>query len=278
MSFDKTEILRNSLIQHGKSSDRVYLMKLAEQDLPDIIGDIEELAKKNGYTKIFVKVPMKLGVDFLSRGYVTEATVPDFYDGSEKAVFLAKYFDERRSNDPNVKVIAQNLKLAKEKAGTAKNIVIEPELDIGRTTDQDFDEMAEVYKTVFATYPFPIHDPAYLKETAESHVQYYAVRVDGKIAALASSEMDVKGKNSEMTDFATLPEFRKKGLAKKLLTTMEKDMQEQGLKMAYTIARAMSPGMNITFSQLGYEFGGTLVNNTAICGQIESMNVWYKKL
>jgi hypothetical protein len=44
----------------------------------------------------------------------------------------------------------------------------------------------------------------------------------------------------------------------------------------YTIARAISVGMNITFARCGYDFGGTLVNNTQIAGRIESMNVWYK--
>ena len=40
----------------------------------------------------------------------------------------------------------------------------------------------------------------------------------------------------------------------------------------------MSAGMNITFSKNGYKYGGTLVNNTDISGQIESMNVWFKNL
>jgi hypothetical protein len=36
--------------------------------------------------------------------------------------------------------------------------------------------------------------------------------------------------------------------------------------------------MNITFARAGYRYAGTLVNNTQICGQLESMNVWYKPL
>jgi hypothetical protein len=47
---------------------------------------------------------------------------------------------------------------------------------------------------------------------------------------------------------------------------------------AYTIARAESAGMNETFAKNGYKYCGTLVNNTNISGQIESMNVWVKKL
>ena len=111
-----------------------------------------------------------------------------------------------------------------------------------------------------------------------SHVAYFSVEIDGRLQALSSSEMDVDGQNTEMTDFATLPESLGQGLAALLLASMEVDSAERGIKTAYTIARAVSPGMNITFARLGYEFGGQLVNNTQISGSIESMNVWYKPL
>ena len=142
----------------------------------------------------------------------------------------------------------------------------------------DAEEMSEVYRAVFATYPFPIHDPAYLRETMTTHVAYFGIRRRGKIVALASSEMDTDAGNVEMTDFATLPEYRGHGLAKRILAVMEEKMRSRGLFMAYTIARSLSAGMNITFSRRDYRFGGTLINNTQISGRIESMNVWYKEL
>ena len=55
-------------------------------------------------------------------------------------------------------------------------------------------------------------------------------------------------------------------------------MQRRGILTAYTIARSLSYGMNITFARQGYRFGGTLTNNTEISGAIESMNVWYRSL
>ncbi len=68
------------------------------------------------------------------------------------------------------------------------------------------------------------------------------------------------------------------GYALFLLIHMEQEMTRLGFRTAYTIARAQSTGMNITFAKLNYDHGGTLVNNTNISGQIESMNVWYKAL
>lgn len=81
-----------------------------------------------------------------------------------------------------------------------------------------------------------------------------------------------------MTDFATLPDHLGQGLAVRLLWHMEREMPGYQMRTAYTIARSLSPGMNITFAKMGYLFAGTLVNNTDISGQIESMNIWYKRL
>jgi putative beta-lysine N-acetyltransferase len=81
-----------------------------------------------------------------------------------------------------------------------------------------------------------------------------------------------------MTDFATLPSHRGRGIATRLLGLMDLRAREAGVRVAYTIARASSFGMNITFGRRGYRYAGTLVNNTGIGGAIESMNVWYKTL
>ena len=89
--------------------------------------------------------------------------------------------------------------------------------------------------------------------------------------------MDRASQNAEVTDFATLPEHRGKRLATHLLWHMERSLKAHGFITAYSIARALSAGMNVTFARMGYRFGGTLINNTDINGRIESMNVWYNR-
>ena len=81
-----------------------------------------------------------------------------------------------------------------------------------------------------------------------------------------------------MTDFATRPEHRGQGLSEHLLGSMVTAMRSAGMKTAYTIARATSFPMNLTFARAGYAYGGTLLNNTGICGGVESMHVWYRPL
>ncbi len=111
-----------------------------------------------------------------------------------------------------------------------------------------------------------------------THVDYYGICEEGKLAAVSSAEKDSDAQNAEMTDFATLPKYRGHGYAGKLLTFMETKMLNENIRCLYTIARAHSAGINILFAKQGYRFGGTLINNTQISGRIESMHVWYKIL
>lgn len=276
--YDTIEKLLNSVIQHGKQSNRVYLMKLEPRDVPEIIDKIENLAHRNRYTKIFTKVPQSAKSEFESRGYHQEASIPGFYNGTEDVAFMVKFLTIERAVNQDKQTVNEIIKIAKSKFNQGVNLKSEKEFFIITAQETHLEEMSRVYKDVFETYPFPIHDQNYLLNTMKSHVRYFCALDNNKIVALSSSEMDKKNNNVEMTDFATLNNYRGYGLSEILLSVMEKEMKKQGMIMAYTIARSISHGMNITFSKLGYNFGGTLINNTGICGSLESMNIWYKRL
>jgi len=274
--YDTIEKLGKSLIQHGPYNDRIYLMKLDTDDVPDLPARLEAMARDRGYSKVFAKIPAEYGKGFENQGFRREALVPGFYNGSHDAAFLGLYLSADRERNIYEEETRKNLDLAEQKRGRGSSSTSTPTPTITRAAADDVEEMSVVYREVFPSYPFPIHDPAYLLETMKTHVRYYIVRQEGHIAAISSAEMDIDAGNAEMTDFATRPEFRGLGLAVHLLAHMEQEMGEVGLPMLYTIARSLSPGMNIVFARRGYTWAGTLVNNTNISGKIENMNVWYK--
>ncbi|MGX9365428.1 putative beta-lysine N-acetyltransferase [Desulfoplanes sp. PS50] len=276
---DRIESLGKSVIQHGRLSDRVYLMKIHSKDRPGLAARLKKLARDRGYSKIFAKVPEPASGDFLDAGFSTEAKVPGMFQGETTARFMGYYLENWRKTPQDKGLEADVLRTALAKQGPGG----EPGEQLsGRCirelTRSDVDQMAAVYARVFESYPFPIHDPAYLLETMDNDVRYQGVFQDDRLVALASAEIDVRGGNAEMTDFATLPEYRGQGLAGLLLSGLESMLADTGIATVYTIARAISFGMNITFAKNGYEYAGTLVNNTHIAGGLESMNVWYKRL
>lgn len=279
--YDKMEKKGKSLIQHGKYNDRVYLMKLYEEDIPGIIDTIDEISNKNDYSKIFAKAPRSLSEEFIKRHYAVEAEIPGFYNDSDDGLFLAKYLKEARKNlsEKDSSEIKNNIQLAENKKGSKKLKQLQDEYLMQKLKEEDLAQLADLYKIVFPTYPFPIHETSFLKEAMNDNVEFFGIKrkSDGKLIAASSAEKYIDYSNVEMTDFATNPDFLGSGLALYLLDFMEEEMIKQNFKTLYTIARSHSPGMNITFSKNDYEFGGTLINNTNIFGRIESMNIWYKK-
>ena len=275
---DVFETIGNSLINHGKENNRVYLMKIDKHDCLNVLEKSNELALAHGYEKLFAKVPKSLSSYFENDGFKVEAAVPNFFRGEEDCLFMAKFLSDERSVQKHPDKIRKVIETAQGKESFIEKLPKARGFSVKQLSDEYADEMAKMYKEIFVTYPFDIFNPEYIKKTMAEDVDYYGVLTGRSLMALSSSEMDVKNLNTEMTDFVTLPEFRGHNFSCYLLKQMEIDARAKGLKTAYTIARAFSYGMNIVFGRMGYTFAGTLVNNTFIGGEIESMNVWYKPL
>jgi putative beta-lysine N-acetyltransferase len=268
----------NSFLQHGHFNNRVYVMKLAPADIPDIIRYADDLARTEGYTKIVVKVPESSVEIFSNDGYISEAAVPFFYRGREPAVFMGKYLDQKRKEVRDATIIADVLSKALRYAGKKGSPELPDGFSLMHAAMEDTEEIAALYRSIFKTYPFPIFDPDYIEESMQGHIRYFIIRKSNQLVAVASCEIDAENENIEVTDFATDPQFRGLGFAGSLLHTIETNMKQEGILLAYTIARAVFRPINATFAGAGYQFGGLLPNNTNICGSTESMNVWYKKL
>lgn len=267
----------HAIYQHGKASDRIYIMKVFSHLKPNFIDHLEKIVLSNEYSKIIGKIPCHLVKPFKAADYEIEAAIPGFYNGQEDCAFMSKYYSQTRKNNYDSEKIDHVIKTAKSKAQS--NLPKKKAgLRIQKLDQSHLEKMAELYKEVFKSYPFPIFDPAYLKETMLDHVIYFGAFKGSQLIACASCETDPEFKNAELTDFAVLPEYRGLQLATLLLIEMEKLMKELDYKTVYTIARSLSYGMNCTFGKNNYNLGGTLYNNTQIAGDIESMNIWYKSL
>jgi beta-lysine N6-acetyltransferase len=275
---DRIEPLRQSMIQHGPLNRRVYVMKLHRNDVPGILGDLDDLARDNGYEKILVKVPVSLKDFFEENGYGQEAYVPSFFMGKEDLAFMSKFLCPDRMLDDRTDQYRSMMSMVRQKANNPCKDSTPQGPGVIRCKHGDAEDMGDLFRQVFESYPFPIYDPDFLRTMMDSNTDYFAIRHQGQMVAVAAAEKDGENLSVEMTDFATLPAWQGRGLAGRLLAAMESDMTKQGMITAFSISRAVSFGMNITLGKLGYAYGGLLTNNTNIAGRIESMTVWHKRL
>ncbi len=278
--YDAVDLIGlGSIIHHGKHNDRIYLMKLDERDVDSILDELSKLAKTNKYSKLFCKIPKNIAPLFFANGFILEAYIPKFYNNTADVFFLSKFLNADRLLNIETNELSTFSRLLTKEHSLKKNLKKDTsDYSVRKLTKSDVEQMTQIYREVFESYPFPIHDPAYILKTMDEDVFYFGVAYEGNLVALSSSEVDVSGKNAEMTDFATLQNHGGKSLASLLLTEMEKEMQKQGVKTLYTIARLNSIPMNLTFLRFNYEYSGTLINNTNISGKIESMNIFFKHI
>lgn len=256
---------------------RIQIYKYEARDFAAMAAALRSLAQANDYGKVWIKAPAGDRPALEAVGFECEATFPGYFDGADGASMAMFTRQDRRTRAK----LAEEIEILQGATAGPAHVGEKP-LPPGYTTqlfrDENAEELAALYAEVFPTYPYPIEDPAYLRETAATNIVYRMVRNgEGKLVAAASAETNPALRNSEMTDFAALPSERGKGLAQALLPMLERDAAERfDIRHFYTIARALSFGMLRTFHHCGYRYTGTLVNNCNIAGQFETMHVMAK--
>jgi putative beta-lysine N-acetyltransferase len=277
----RDEVIRTdkgSVLQHGKFNDRIYLMKLSGDDIPGIIDILNELAQQNKYGKITARVPLWALPLFKADGYITEAYLPGYIKGEEDIHYVSKFLNSDRVMYVETDMLVKLSDILHKNKGEKQHKKL-PEYHITKIGEDDASEVADLFKQVFSTYPFPIHDPQFILDSMRANTRYFGIKGDdGRYIAISSAEIEADYLAAEMTDFAVLKSQRGKKLSIVLLKAMEKQMRDMNIRTLYTIARLNSPPMNKTFLRMGYKYTGTLIKNTNIAGRIESMNILYKSL
>lgn len=238
---------------------------------------INEMAKEHGMTKAIVKAKRNDVELLLSRGYIIEAIIKQYYRGDD-AYCMSLYYDiERRTSEEWIKedtILNDVLKLSL--SSPTKELDKSFEMHLGKT--EDAAQLAELYGSVFESYPTPMNEKDYIEEVMDEGTIFYIIKKDDVIISAASAEINYEYSNAEITDCATLPQFRKHGFMKLLISELEKELFNKHVFCAYSLARSLSFGMNASFHQLGYTYTGRLIKNCDIFGKFEDMSVWVKDL
>ncbi|MFJ7725683.1 putative beta-lysine N-acetyltransferase [Neobacillus sp. NPDC097160] len=242
-----------------------------------LLEKAEELVLEHQAEKLIMKARSEDFHLFFEKGLQPEAVVDRYFLGSDAHFFSKFYTPDRKRNDHWITEDGMihsiyQLNTTVEKTYPPK------EYELKKADESCAVELSTLYKQVFQIYPTPLHDPEYVKKTMQEGTIYYVFFHQGKIVSAASAEINTFYKNAELTDCATLTEHRKYGLMKIILQELEGELKRNGIFCAYSIARALSFGMNAVLFQLGYSYRGRFVNNCYIYDKLENMNMWVKNL
>lgn len=235
------------------------------------------LTDHDAFTKVIWYTRPEHWMQLLSKGFELEAVITGYFNGSDNYVMTTYKETNRRVSKLWVKedMILESLY---SKTNTYETGEDRPEYSFRKAEQHDAIRLAELYGKVFEIYPTPMNKPEYVKKMLQEGNIFYLTEFKDTLVSAASADCNYQFNHAELTDCATLPNHRKYGLIKKLLLLLEKDLMENGIYCAFSLARALSYGMNAAFYQLGYKYNGRLTNNCYIYDKLEDMNVWVKDL
>jgi beta-lysine N6-acetyltransferase len=270
----ENNIINGVNVRIDKINNRLKILNY-ERLSGNILGEVIEFAKEKTLGKIIANCPANDLKVLEENGFTNEGTIESFYMG-EDAFCPSFFIKPERSVSRHPKREDSIVRMALEKKGTYKPR--KTGLEIRTAAQEDIPMMTDIFKTIFESYPTPVHEEDYLEKVMDNRIYFKAAFDNGRIVSIASADMDKKNLNAEITDCATYPEYRGRGLLSKLISAIEKDIKEMGFLSVYSLSRAINPGINISLSKLSYDYTGRLVNNCDICGGFEDMNIWCKKL
>lgn len=254
---------------------RIRLVACGE-DVEATADAVVEMAQSRSYGKIWGFVRPDEWESLRRLGFRQEGTLDGFLP-DRRGIGVARYLETDRAR--SARIAEEDAIVEKAMAASTRPpSVPDPAYAVRPATREDCDEISRVLTTVFETYPTPIETGADILKAMEGDVHFALVEHEGELVSVSSADVDREHLVAEMTDCATLPEHRGRGLVQALLSGIEEEMRATGLRGLFTLARATSVGMNMVFARLGYHFRGRFINNCHIAGDWEDMNIWSKPL
>ncbi len=233
------------------------------------------LAREAGFGKVLAEVREEDWEQFLGRGFIPEGVIPAFFQG-DPAYCLAYFTDPKRQASTRLEQENQILEQVLDTPPVCDQ-TIDGRFDLEPATVDDVEEMAHLFRTVFTSYPSPLFDPGYIAKLIETEEGIFRVVRDGRrIVSAAAAEVDWANGHAEMTNCATLPDYRGEGLMAAILQDLDAEMVRRDVPCRFSLARASSHGMNLVLRRLGYRYRGRLMNNCHIMGDWEDMNIWVR--
>ncbi|MDN5362387.1 MAG: beta-lysine N6-acetyltransferase [Moorella sp. (in: firmicutes)] len=269
----------------GSNQAKIYLdypnkrlkVTASQGDEPYLLdAEIKNLARREGLTKILWLLRPEEAPPLLAAGYIIEGRFASYLRG-RPAVWLSYFMTPERRRP--LRLAEEELILWRTEKKRLQQEVPElpPPFYLKKVLPEEAPQLARLYGATFVSYPTPVTEVDYLYQSMAADTVYMAVFNGDGLVSAASGVMDKDNLAAEISDCATRPEYRGQGLMRILIKALETELRAKGIITLFSLARALSLGMNSALYQSGYTFRGRFINNCHICGQFEDMNLWTRE-
>ena len=250
-------------------------------DHPEVVDEsrfaeeLREAAEQFGRKRVVTFVDQSMREGLQEEGFEVEGVIPGFYRGESDCVVMGWATESARMECGDPEGVALTRKVLKAKAGTPG---IHAAVETEQATPGEAEEIAALLGETFREYPTPSSDPAYVAKQISEGLPFRVVREDNQVVACASADVLRDAQTAELTDCATRPEHRGRGLMQRILNDLMDDLRQEEFPTAFTLARASIPGINVAFQRLGFQYRGQMARSCRIGQGLEDMNIWSRWL
>lgn len=239
---------------------------------------LKRTAQAEDRGRIVVMAPSELADDMRDADFYREGTIPGFYSGEGDCAVMGFSVDPAREGLGFADDVAEVDAIVEAWRPRARaHAAVHTE----RAKVDDAPAIAALIDATFEQYPTPSGRPDYIAEAIEDGIPFRVVRDtlhDDGLLACASADLITEARTAELTDCATRPAARGRGIMQAILTDLMDDLRDIDYPTAFTLARARIPGVNLAFKRLGFGFRGRMRQSCRIGGGLEDMNIWSRHL
>lgn len=272
-------------ITEGNSRAKVFVDKINDRlrvinysgNVGVLFDTLLNLAQRTGSGKIIIFVPINECENLEQNGFVLEGKIKGFFKGLTGFGY-SFYVNKKRAQSLHIEKEDQILNkiLNKQIQANAVQEIKHGNFKIRKATPDDIPALIDMYRNIFSSYPSPLMHENYMRQVMDNNVLFIGAFNGEKLVSAASLEIDKFNANAELTDCATLPNYRGRGILQGIMERLEAEGRKLGIVVIYSLARAGSIGMNLSLYKLGYAYEGRFLNNCHIGGRFEDMNLWVK--
>lgn len=260
-----------------RTNRRLRVLDYRVHDWEEVINRFYIIATGHRLGKILFYTRPPDDLPLTQSGYVKEGVIPAFFQGVD-ALCCSYFTDPARAQSSFLEEEEEILNRIRREKSRGETRALPAGYTIRPIDPEQVADLVDLYRDIFISYPSPLLDPDYVYKVMQSHVIFYGAFAGSSLAGAASAEMDLRNRNAEITDCATLREHRGKGLLVNLILALEKQLAARQVGSLYSLARAGSYGMNAALFKLDYAYQGRFINNCHIGGRFEDMNLWTKTI
>jgi len=264
----------NARIHTDLLNKRLVVKDYTGDDWEEASRNLKYIAQKYDLGKILfnIRAGDKRGLE--KYGFVVEGRFPGYFQDQD-AICYSCFTDPLRGESKYLKqeeqLLNTVLQLKQKLPGELASDYV-----LRAVREDEAEKLVEIYKENFTTYPSPLTEIEYIKKVMGLHVRFLGIFLKDRLLSAASAE--INNGNAEITDCATLKEFRGKGFLTHLLKALEEEMETSNVNVLFSLGRAGSFGMNVVLHHMSYNYCGRFINNCHIDGRFEDMNLWVKEL